>query len=260
MELSWSTFLLEIFNFLVLVWILKRFFYAPLQAVIARRQQEIDAQLAAAEEKENHARALQETYEGRLDAWQDERQQAREDLDQEIREERERKERALADELAQQRKKSAEVEARQRREQLRQLELQALQQGGRFASRLLEQGAGPELEQRLLTLFVDALDDMSEAQRQQICERFERERGDQADEELTLQVASAFPLDAAARNAISHALQDCLGRKLQCHFVEDPALVAGLLVSLGPWEMGINVRDELRGFAHVGLETAETGG
>ena len=43
MELSWSTFFLEIINFLVLVWILKRFLYKPVMDVIARRREGIEA-------------------------------------------------------------------------------------------------------------------------------------------------------------------------------------------------------------------------
>ncbi len=38
MELNWSTLLLEIVNFLVLVWILKRFLYRPVLQVIEERR------------------------------------------------------------------------------------------------------------------------------------------------------------------------------------------------------------------------------
>ena len=37
MQLDWTTFILEIVNFLVLLWILKRFFFRPVREAIARR-------------------------------------------------------------------------------------------------------------------------------------------------------------------------------------------------------------------------------
>ena len=37
MEINWTTFVLEIVNFLILVWLLKHFFYRPVLAVVARR-------------------------------------------------------------------------------------------------------------------------------------------------------------------------------------------------------------------------------
>ena len=48
MELSWPTFFLEIINFLVLVWILKRFLYKPVLEAIAHRKAVIDKTLVDA--------------------------------------------------------------------------------------------------------------------------------------------------------------------------------------------------------------------
>ena len=55
LELNWSTLLLEIINFLILVWILKHFFYKPVLAVIARRR--------SIEESLNDANTLHEDAE-----------------------------------------------------------------------------------------------------------------------------------------------------------------------------------------------------
>ena len=46
MEFGWSTFLLEIINFLVLVWLLHRFFYRPVLDIVAERQRQIESSLA----------------------------------------------------------------------------------------------------------------------------------------------------------------------------------------------------------------------
>ena len=48
MEFNVSTFILEIINFLILIWILQRLFYKPLLEVIAKRKQTIDQALADA--------------------------------------------------------------------------------------------------------------------------------------------------------------------------------------------------------------------
>ncbi len=84
MELSWSTFVLELINFLVLVWILKRFLYKPILEVIARRKAGIEQVRAEAEDLHASAEQLRQQYEGRLAAWNRERQQARDDLKREL--------------------------------------------------------------------------------------------------------------------------------------------------------------------------------
>ena len=43
MGLDTTTFVLEIVNFLILLWLLNRFLYRPVQAAIARRQQQAAA-------------------------------------------------------------------------------------------------------------------------------------------------------------------------------------------------------------------------
>ena len=50
MELSWSTFILEVINFIVLVFILKHFFYKPVLNAIARRRESIDKTMEDARE------------------------------------------------------------------------------------------------------------------------------------------------------------------------------------------------------------------
>ena len=55
MELTWTTFLLEVINFLVLVWLLKRLFYAPVMRAIAARRAAVEKTLADAEATKREA-------------------------------------------------------------------------------------------------------------------------------------------------------------------------------------------------------------
>ncbi|MGL6159171.1 F0F1 ATP synthase subunit delta [Microbulbifer sp.] len=248
MELSWSTFLLEIVNFLVLVWILKRFFYKPLQSVIARRRQDIEQRLAEAEKMREEAERLQREYEGRMNDWERERQRARTDLQQEMKAERAQLEQALQEALQQQRQKAEVIEQRRQREQRHQLQQRALEQGSHFAARLLEQAAGPELERNLQQLLLASLAELPEDRLVEL-----RRQLPAAGEPL--EVSSAFPLSANRREQIRNGLQQMLQNTVHCHFSEDSDLIAGLRLVIGPWVLGANVRDELRGFARIAWDT-----
>lgn len=249
MELNWSTFLLEILNFLVLVWILKHFFYKPLQAVIARRQAAIAQQVDEARQIREDAQQLQQRYEAELTDLHRGRQQARENLQREINDERVKLERELADSLQQQRHKSEVIEQRQLKELQRQQELRALEQGSRFAARLLKEGAGPELESGLLELLLDAL-------RKLPGEQLPSLRQQLVDSGGPIEVVSAFPLSQEARERIEETFEEILQGDIRCHFLEDTDLIAGLRIGVGPWVLGVNVRDELEGFARLERETA----
>lgn len=69
MQLNWSTFILEIINFLVLVWILKHLFYAPIQKAILKRKDTIQESLDKVKKLHDESNQLKEKYENRLQDW-----------------------------------------------------------------------------------------------------------------------------------------------------------------------------------------------
>ena len=91
MELSWSTFLLEIVNFLILIWILKHFLYQPVLDIIARRRADIEKRLADARQLNGTAQELKSEFENRLADWGVEREKERDALARELNEERKRR-------------------------------------------------------------------------------------------------------------------------------------------------------------------------
>ncbi|MGD2167453.1 MAG: F0F1 ATP synthase subunit delta [Gammaproteobacteria bacterium] len=244
MELNWSTFVLEIINFLVLVWILKRFLYQPVLDVIAARRKSIEEQIAQAHTIEEQAQALKAQYTGRLSEWETERRRAREQLAHEIDQERARRLSGIQSAFEQEREKGRVAEARRQAEQRRALELQALSQGAAFSSRLLAQACGPELEGRLLNLLIDGLRDMTEMQQ-------DRLRSQCADTSQVVDVTSAFTLSAEQRERLIAALREVCAESVPVRFSQDEKLLAGLRIVVGDWVLAANVRDELKGFTEL---------
>lgn len=231
MEISGSTFALQIVNFLALLWLLTRFLYRPVRAAVARRQQELDEVRRTAQEALSQGHELQQQYEERLSVWEQEKQEAREQLHRELEAERlrarERQERVLHDREEQDRR-LREQELRARKDEL---ERQAIQQSLQFASRLLQRVACPELEARLIELAVEQLDQIELPP---------------ADGQ-PLRISTAFPLDPAARQRLETRARERWGeRKIEVS--RDPELVAGVRLELGDWRLGASLVDELQAF------------
>jgi len=244
LELNWSTFVLEIINFLVLVWILKRFFYRPVLEVIARRRAGIEQTRAAAGKLRDEAQQLRVQYENRLAEWDRERRAARAQLAKEMETERVRRLETLADELAHERERVAAMEQRRRDEQWRQLEQTALAQGARFASQLLALAPGPQLQEQLLALLLQQLGALPAARREAL-------RSDTGTAPGDIRVTSAYPLDAPGRARLQQALDALLGAPVAVQFREDPELLAGVRIGVGAWVLQANVKDDLAGFARL---------
>lgn len=242
MELNWSTFLLEILNFLVLVWILKRFLYKPVLAVITHRREAIEQQLADARSLHEEAAGLQARYQARLGEWEQERRKALDDLAREIEAERVRRLAALQAELEQEKQKAASTEARRQADMRHQAEQTALVQAARFAARLLGQAAGPELEQKLVDLVLEELSQLPES-------RVTALRNSWGETPAEAVIGTAFPLAEPRRQRLEQAMSALAGAGLPVRFEQQPDLLAGVRITVGAWVLGANLRDELNSLA-----------
>ncbi|MEJ2307760.1 MAG: F0F1 ATP synthase subunit delta [Gammaproteobacteria bacterium] len=245
MELNWSTFILEIINFLVLVWILKRFLYKPVLDVIARRRAGIEKTLSDARKLHDDAERLQQEYEGRLAEWEKERQQARETLAHELEEERSRRMETLQQDLEQQKRKVEVAEKQRQADAMRRNEETALLQGARFAARLLELGSGPQTQSRLVEIALDGLAALPDERLARLRKNF-----DTATESVI--VTSAYPLPDEQRERLSRLMETLLGAGVTLRFEQQSELLAGVRIMIGAWTLAANLQDELKGFAEIG--------
>jgi len=242
LELNWTTFLLEIINFLVLVWILKRFLYQPVLDVIEKRRHAIESGISEAKRLQSEAESLKDQYSGRLGEWEAERRSLRDAMSHEIDDERARRLAALESELSRAKEKARVADERQRLKEKRSTEQLALEQGAAFASRLLEQTSGPDLEKRFVSLLIEGLSGLSARASTGL-----REQWGAAPE--AIEVESAYALDEPQRARLIAALKDLTGLSVPVHFAEDESLLAGLRITIGAFVLAANVRDELKGFA-----------
>jgi F-type H+-transporting ATPase subunit b len=241
-ELSWPTFFLEVINFLVLVWLLKRFLYKPVLEAIAQRKAAIDKTLADAKGKEAGAQALVQQYQNRLADWENEKARLRAGVVEEISAQRAQMMTALENSLKQEREKARVLEDRRLNELQNQAEEAGIAKAVQFTARLLARAAGPELEARLVTLTVEDLPVLSDEQIKAL-----RSVAQQAG--LRVKVASAFPLSAPQRSVIVQKLKEVTQDNVTVDFNEDSGLLAGLRISVGPWVLRANLEDELGFFA-----------
>lgn len=247
MTFDLTTFLLEILNFLVLVWILKRFLYGPVLAVLDARRQRLQDEAAKAETLQREAAELKAGYESRLAEWDKEREGLRRDLDGELEQARtaglEKLKQTLAD---------AEAKARARTDALAAAREQALVRQAATdaygaAAALLGRLASPALTARIAELFAEDLATLPEVDLATL-----RRAAAALEAGTGAQIAMAHDLDAASRERVISALATGAGRALPADFHEAPELLAGLRVTVGECLLHANLADELDFFRRHG--------
>ncbi|MGE5219015.1 MAG: ATPase [Chloroflexota bacterium] len=243
MELSWPTFFLEIVNFLVLVWILKRFLYKPVLAAIAQRKASIEKELADAQARQSEAEALERQSQKRLADWEAEKEKLRAGLAEEIAARRTQMLAALDNSLKQERDKARVLEERRLSDLRSNAEAAGIAAGVQFTARLLDRASGPELEAKLIALTLEDIEALPGDQIEKLRTAC-RQAG------LQIRVTSAYAIRTEQRGAIQQALKNLTQDTASVWFAEENRLRAGLRISIGPWVLRANIVDELEFFAH----------
>ncbi len=241
MTLNWSTLVLEVINFLVLMWLLQHFLYRPVQRLLERRQSEIAQKLLDAEQRQQQAETLHQQYQRNIDLWQQQQLQVKAELQVELERHRQDALEQLQQSLQANREKEQVILARQREQQQQHDQQRALSNGCRFASRLLQQCSSAELEQRLIRLFIEELRSAPDVLRQALRREISRE----------LTIETSVPLAPSQLEELQQQLKQLLQRDVSCNQRINPQLIAGIRVTLGGRILGANIEDELQAFADI---------
>jgi len=245
MEFNLSTFVLEIINFLILIWILQRLFYKPLLEVIAKRKQFIELTLNEAKNLQAQAEQQRSLYENRQKLWEQEKQAAVTSLHQQFDAERKTQLDKLSSDLEQERQKAKITLSKQQRELQQQAEKQALKNGAKFASLILQQTASPELETCLAKLLLNQLTRLPELSLLTL----------RTKKSVMIKITSAYPLTEKMRSQLEQKLQSLISSQITVQYLEDVALLAGLRIDIGAWVLNANLQHELTGFAEMAYES-----
>ena len=239
MQFDLTTFIFEIINFLILIWILQRLFYKPLLEVIAKRKQFIDQTLADAKVIQAQADEQRSLYENRQKAWEQEKQAAITTLNVQLELERAAAMKQLVIDLEVERQKHTVTQSHKQHELEQQIEKQALINAAKFASLLLKQTASPELETRLFELLLSRTTVLPTACLQTLEE--------QAD--IAIKVSSAYPLTTEQRAQLQQQLSAQLSQPIRFDYQQTPELIAGIRIDIGAWVLNANLQHELSDFA-----------
>lgn len=236
MQIDWLTVAAQIVNFLVLVWLLKRFLYQPVLDAMAKREQLIQDRLATAEQREETASEEAAHYRQEREDLAEEREQlltaARHEAD-EIRHKLKEEARAEVDKLRQRWLQELEAEEEQI---LADIAGQVSRQTFQASRRVLAELADSELEVRMVKVFLDKLDDIGAEERTSLAAAT-------AGNEVS--VATAFDLPDNLRSEIERRVSSLLGLDSRIRFETVPEFVCGIELEVGAHKVAWNITDYL---------------
>jgi F-type H+-transporting ATPase subunit b len=235
MLIDWFTAGAQIINFIILVWLMKRFLYKPILHAIAEREKRIAAQLADAEKKKAEAQKESDTFKQKNEEFDQQRNVLMSKATNEANNIRE----GLLDDA---RKAAAELTSK-RLETLRNEEhtlRQAIsnrtqQEVFAIARKMLTDLAATSLEERMCEVFTRRLQEMSSETKNAFGEALK------ASPDPAI-VRSAFDLPEEQRSAINYALNTTFSSEINVQFITAPDIISGIEVTANgqkvAWSIG----------------------
>lgn len=265
MELDATTFVLEIVNFLVLLWLLNRFFFRPVRAALQARA---DAEAARTQALNDERAALTAERAALQQAHADQavqQERAKAALADEMAALRRDKLKALDEDLRSEREKADARMAQERARQCDQSERVMRERGAAFVTDYLKRLASPAMEDAIIGLFLQDLaaraDDAALALRDG--QPAESNSGGVAGEEALspsapalLELRTAYPVEAAQRARVESALAQLMGRAVHFAWHEDARLLAGICAHLPGHQLEASLRRGVDAFAAAPLSGA----
>jgi F-type H+-transporting ATPase subunit b len=240
-ELSWSSFILEIINFLVLVWILKRLFYAPIHNIIMQRKQAIQTNVDKAQNLRDEATKLEEKYDNRLQAWEVEKAEKRKAFQQELDEWKSSESTKFEKHLEEEKNKMYSREKQKINELIDKNTSESFTLAGKFTAKLLTSFADFDLENKIIE---EVLTEFA---------RFTKDKKISLKNNCRQQVdiTSAYTLNESKRKNLIESIHDMLGQDVKVNFSQNADLLAGVTIKIGSVLLEANLRDELKFFTDV---------
>lgn len=239
MLIDWFTVAAQIVNFLILVWLLKRFLYKPILNAIDAREKRIVDQLADAGAKASEAQKQLDNLQHKNEVFEAERQALVRHATEEAKAERQK----LLDDA----RRETDLLRAKRREMLRneqsRLEKDIMRRTQQevlaIAQHALSDLAGSTLEERMSEVFICRLRLLSGKERDLLT-------ADIKSASHPVIVRSAFVLAAPQQASIASAIGNVFGSEIQIQFETSSSLVSGIELSANGHKVAWSIADYLK--------------
>lgn len=238
MEINWFTVIAQIVNFLILVYLLKRFLYKPVLEAIDAREKKIAAQLEDAARKKAEAKEDKELFRQKNEAFDKERVAKMNEVLAQVDSEKER----LFEEV---RKESTALRSKFEAS-LKQQELDIKDSLKRktknavfqIASKTLADLANADLEEQVVHVFLEKIEKLNGTEKSKFKDAL-------LDSAAPITIKSVFELSATSKKNLEAMIGKITGKQNNFQYLLEPELVSGIEIGTASYQLSWNIESYL---------------
>ena len=221
MEINWFTLVAQVVNFLILVYLLKRFLYGPITKAMDEREQRVADRLAEAEEKRAQADEEAQLYYARRTELEEKQEDILEEADRQAEGRRKELIEGARRETEALQARWREAVEREKAAFLADLRQRAGEQICAVTTRALRDLASQDLQEQMVEAFIGRLHEMPVADREALSAAVRQSGG-------ALIVTTAVDADPETRAQVEEAVRSVVSSRATVSFRRDADLICGI--------------------------------
>lgn len=238
MQINWFTVIAQILNFLVLVWLLKRFLYKPILKAIDEREGKIAAQINDAEAKDKLAKKEQAEFSKKNETFDKEKKELMDKAVTETNEEREKLLEAARNDAAELYSKLEKALSEMQENQNRDLAQKTQNEVFEIARKTLADLASVSLEEQSANIFIKRINELEKEEKKQFIDAFKSGSN-------SVLVQSAFDLPEKQQSKITSAVSEIIGAETHFQFKTTPKIISGIELSSNGYKLAWSISEYL---------------
>jgi F-type H+-transporting ATPase subunit b len=237
MMINWSTILFQIINFIVLVFLLKKFLYGPIVSVMEQREQEILEREANAQQKLQKAEQTSKDYQHRIEKFENEKEENVKLMHQEIKQQKQKLVKESKEEISEAQDKMKEDINQQVSTHMKQLKEQLSIHACDLAKKTLNDLADASLEAIVLDVFIKKLKNLSEQEMGKITKALKREN--------KAHLVSSFELSEKQEKTIKDTINQIADSQITMSYSTNKNLGCGTMLEFEGYQISWNTNNYL---------------
>ncbi len=244
MLIDWFTVIAQLFNFLLLVWLLKRFLYKPIMNAVDHREKSIEEELENAQNQMKKAEVLNQDYIAQMENLKQKRETLMSEAIQDANNTKQKLLEETKKDLARMNEKQKEVlkdppppppqEESYQNDLVRKAQTEIFQ----IAKKALHDLASEDIEKHMYTIFVDRLKSLTEEEKEKLSYTL-------SDSHYKIIFKSSYELDTVQKTTLTQLMTDIALHHVTMIYVEQTDLINGFELMTGDFKLSWNFEEYL---------------
>ena len=237
MEINWFTVIAQIINFLILVWLLKRFLYKPVLNAIDEREKKIAAQLSDAESKKAESQKERDEFEQKNEAFDKERAAKMDEVQAAANSEKQRLFEEVRNESDALRLKYEDSLKQQEQDVTDTIKRKTKDEVFAIAGKALADIANASIEEKVVEVLLKKIQNLKDEEKLTFKNAFNNGK--------KITIKSAFELTSPSKSELEKVIEEIIGHANNFQYQTSSELISGIEIDAESYRLSWNIESYL---------------